>query len=74
MHLCDCDSDAVWSLVGLTRWVIAFIEKMMRGCVKSCEMHLLEIANDSSNDLFGANPRMFPICFLYVKVFGYGSV
>lgn len=50
------DLGAVWPLVGLTRWVLAFMEKVMRECVKSCDIHLPEAANDFSNDLFGASP------------------
>lgn len=53
----NCDVGAVWPLVGLTRWVLAFMEKVMRECVKSCDIHLPEAANDFSNDLFGASPR-----------------
>jgi hypothetical protein len=58
------DAEAVWPLVGLSRWVLAFIEKIMRECVKSCDMRLLQVETDSSSDLFGTSPRM---CLLSIS-------
>ena len=59
-HRPDCDPEAVWPLVGISRWVVAFIEKVMRECVRSCDIRLLEVEKESSSDLFGASPCMRP--------------
>jgi len=56
----DCSPDhgteAVWPLIGLTRWVLALMEKVMQECVKSCDMHLLEIATGFNSDHSTASP------------------
>lgn len=48
-------SEAVWQLIGLSTWVVNFVERLMRECVLSADLSIKE--ERPSDDLFGSAPR-----------------
>lgn len=54
-------SDTVWQLIGLTNWIMDFLERLMKECVLFCEQPAgAEGAKldgeDDDDDLFGSAP------------------
>ncbi|KAF9454558.1 hypothetical protein P691DRAFT_770453 [Macrolepiota fuliginosa MF-IS2] len=47
------DLDAVWRLTGLSNWIVALLERIMKECVMFCDVPLREDIEDSQDDLFG---------------------
>lgn len=59
--------DTVWQLIGLTNWVIDFLERLMKECILFCEQPAGadgakadgedDDDDDEDEDLFGSAPR-----------------
>jgi hypothetical protein len=49
----DDSTDAVWQLVGLSTWVVGFVEKLLKECVLASD---LNGPRDQDDDLFASEP------------------
>ena len=54
--------DTVWQLIGLTNWVVDFLERLMKECILSGEQPAgvegdKADVDDSDDDLFGSAAR-----------------
>ncbi|KDQ60976.1 hypothetical protein JAAARDRAFT_31975 [Jaapia argillacea MUCL 33604] len=51
------DLEAVWQLIGLCRWSVDFVEKLMKACILVEDSPLIDLLkSDDSEDLFGSTP------------------